>query len=511
MSSTLIVTAGASAAMTSVGSVGAAALLGPLGLGIVLGTVAISFFAGADSGRTERFQPDVNIIQQQEEIRRAQELQQHQLWTYARLELHNQASEIKTIHDRKLIENAIDLLQDSYMLAIKEGNSSLADHIIEEMRGKILSVQMNERMLESRRDKIMKAIEELEAKAPEGFSHELADMKRNIPVSWHSLAELSEKIGAVSESLQVILGDVSMANALSLNDLEEETAFIPTLKSPAENCGLNASFVKDICDFGERIAFFDENEAARLEALIIEAEKESSVSRLKAVRDQIKAVYGRLRERAILTEMFRRDLGDFLPPMKKAVGTEELCVQIEDLMTASYITREEFSRIYRAVKEVFSSQIESIVDKLFAEKIGGKLKSMGYSLADEAGNPVDVFPGKVCTLSTPYEGYQMRLKIGRDKSIVTRLVRTVESEEEKAHVSEYQRQKDTETGKKLCADLREFYKSLEDEGIKVHELMRKEPGQEALDIIIAESPTAKAKKSTASLAQTQQKFNARSI
>ncbi len=51
-------------------------------------------------------------------------------------------------------------------------------------------------------------------------------------------------------------------------------------------------------------------------------------------------------------------------------------------------------------------------------------------------------------LSTPYEGYKVRVKVNNNKTVATRLVRVVGSEEDKANISEYQKQKDIDAGMK---------------------------------------------------------------
>ena len=501
MSSTLIA---APVIASTVSTASTAALLGPLGLGLVLGVAAFAFFAGSNSSKqTNNYQS--------EEIRRQQELQRQRIisesWIHASFDLQTQAAEIKDVNDRESLIEFIKTLEDSYTQAMKQDDLSGANKIIEDMRRKILSVKMEEQALENRQAGIIKILDELETKAPEGFTGELEEIRRNISNSWTSLDEQSKKVSALMGKLQIIMGDVSQANSLSLEGLEEEIAFIPPLvkDSPLNNnAELNSELINDICDFGGRIAFFDEAEAERLKPLIIEAKSESSTSRLRAVRDQIKTAYGYLKERSVLTEMFRQNLRDFLPPMKKAAGTEKLCIQIEELMTAPFITRDEFNRIYKSVNDVFSTQTENIIDKLFAEKVSSKLSELGYSLIDENGKPVEIPSGRICTLSTPYEGYQMRLKVGNN-TIATRLVRVAASEDEKLNISEYQKQKDIEVGKKLCGDLDKFYKSLEDDGIMIHEVMRKEPGQEALDVIVDTSAVKTRKRAAV---HEQQKLNA---
>lgn len=173
MSSTLIVTAGASAAMTSAGT---AALLGPLGLGIVLGVAAISFFTGSNSKRADNIHSSIDMnltLQQQEDRRMERELQRQQMisdsWVHFRIELQNQASEIKSVYDREVIKNSVDTLEDSYLSAMNNGDSLTANNLIEGMRRKILSVKMEEHVLESRQDGMIKFVEELKGKVPEGF------------------------------------------------------------------------------------------------------------------------------------------------------------------------------------------------------------------------------------------------------------------------------------------------------------------------------------------------------
>ena len=289
---------------------------------------------------------------------------------------------------------------------------------------------------------------------------------------------------------QKLASEAAQANALSLDGLVEEIAFIPpVVDENAEEAegALKASMIQDICDFGSRVAFFNENEADRLKPLVIEAKHGADSARLKLIRSQIKTTYGRLREQAVLTDMFKQDIRDFLPPMRKAKDMEKLCLRMEDLLTAPVITREEYNDIYKAVKGVFEEQMETITDALFAEMIEKKLTGMGYELMDEQGAPATLEAGEMRLLSTPYDGYKVRVKVNKNNTIATRLVRVVGSEEEKASVSEYQRQQDVETGKKWCHDLDKFYKAMEDEGLPMKTIMRKEPEEEPLDIIVDKS------------------------
>ncbi len=255
-----------------------------------------------------------------------------------------------------------------------------------------------------------------------------------------------------------------------------------------------------------RLSFFRQEETDKAKPLIIEAKEGAGTLRLKAIRDQIKTTYGALREREALTRMFRQDLQEFSAAMKQAQGTEELCATIEELMKAEYISREDYSKVYTSVRRVFQSQAESIIDTVFTSRIESELAEMGYQLLDEEGNPVKLSQGKIHTLDTPYDDYQLRVRVGEDKSITTRLVRTVGSEAEKSSVSEYQRQKDIETGRKLCSDLDRIHSNLRNDGLILHEVMRKEPDEEDIDVAVDKSkPTRPPRGTTSKQSAPQQR------
>ena len=305
-----------------------------------------------------------------------------------------------------------------------------------------------------------------------------------------SLEEQNKKIRALTDKAQRLAGEISIANSISIDDLvEEKFVILPVAVVDKEEKEANEkiSLLQDISDFGGRVAFFSEYEAEKLKPLISEAKNNIGISRLKLIRTQVKTKYNRLREQAILTDTFKQSLNDFLSSIRRARNTEHLCTRIESLLRADVISRDDYDEIYKAVKIILSEQSKTIEDAFFTEKIASTLNEMGYNLVDENGNPAELTPNTMRMIKTPYDGYAVRVKVGHDNSVVTRLVRVVSSEEEKSATSEYQPQKDIEIGQKWCKDLKKFYQALEDDGLPMKDVMRKEPEEEALDVIIDKS------------------------
>lgn len=112
-------------------------------------------------------------------------------------------------------------------------------------------------------------------------------------------------------------------------------------------------------------------------------------------------------------------------------------------------------------------------------------------------------------LSTPFEGYRVRIKVNKNNTVVTRLIRVVGSVEEKTSVSEYQRQRDVETGKKWRHDLDKFYKTLQEEGLSINTIMQKNPEEEQLDIIVDKS--VQKRQRTTLIEQQQEQKQERSV
>ena len=492
---------------TVVIATGAAVSMGPVGLGLLAGAAIIAFLASKsgskDIGSSETMSRAGCIAKEEAE------LTIREAWRQTQQELKAEASGIISTSEHGKIIEAVNEAEARYKKAITDGDSASAMQIISNIREKMFSIHADEMMLKDKQNRLLAMIADIETKAPAGFRTELEALRKNLPPDNVPVDEKSRSLNALTQRLRKVIYDISAISRISIENLEEDKVFFPPVHeeihdNPSE--AVNAKLLDDICDFGLRIAFFSKDEAEVAKSLILEA-KEGAVStfRLKAIRDQIKTTYGYLRERSVLTSMFQQDCQEFLSVMRKAKGTEELCSKINLLLQEKYISREDYNEIYKATRAVLEKQSEAIIDTIFMSKVETELEEMGYQLFDEEGNPVQITKRQIYTLDTPYEGYMLRVRVGDNHTVATRLVRVVGSDEEKLSVSEYQRQKDIETGRKLCGDLEKFYDSLKSQGISVNDIVRKEPEQEAIDVVVGKkSATHRKKRKFSDRAKPQQ-------
>lgn len=502
MSSTVIITAGTLASMGSAGAGTAASLgvaglgLGPVGLGLIAGAALIAFLSSSSSSAGKN-KVSSSVAVSSEETKRAV----NDAWTQTKKELITEAAGIVSTYERERVIASIGESEAQYKTALANGDASSAGHIVNSLREKMFSLHADELILKDKQNNLLRMLCEMKAKAPEGYLPELEVLSKDIPADNLSLGEQSRRLNTLAERLSSVMHTISAASQISLDGLVEDRVFLPPVhkeSSPNTSELQNAKLLEDICDFGTRLSFFGQDEADKFRDLILEAKDGAGTFRLKAIRDQIKTTYGYLRERAALTGMFRQDCQEFLEAMRNAAGTENLCARIEALLQSEYISREEYNEVYKSVRTVFQAQAGKIIETLFISTVEAELEDMGYQLLDEKGNPVKLAQGKIHTLDTPYDGYKLRVKVGEDHTVATRLVRAVGSEAEKSSVSEYQKQKDTETGRKLCSDLNRIYATLRKDGLMINEVMRKEPGQETVDVVIDKSIASRKRKRKAS-------------
>ena len=336
----------------------------------------------------------------------------------------------------------------------------------------------------------------LSGKMPQGFTPEWNDIQNELQkVKSLALHDKIKTLTALLGRTRTFAEKAAYAANISLTGLVEEKYKIPVRVISLENKSnvkseKIESLIADIVDFGTRVAFFDEDEAQRLRPLIDEVASQKTHAdefRLSAIRQEVKMCYGKLKERKVLTEVFKEELHDMLPLMKLAQGTnaKNLLVRMEDLLTARDVSRDEFTSLYEDVKILLAEQMESIIDETVTKQVGEALNEMGYTLVGEDGEDL---PGlsaqQVNFIESPYEGYQVKVKVDNGGRLSTRLVRVADSEEEKDSSGEYQRQKDIEVGKKWCKDIEKVHEKMKDEGFEFKTTFRKEPEEQPIDVVV---------------------------
>ena len=503
---------------TDIGEVGsgwAGVLLLGAGAAAGIGFIALAVGAGwaarqgvryaADGYRRARTRGERRAQENQERLRQREEETNRRLadcaWAQACQGLQAEIDGVRTALEREALTSSLKAMEAPFRAALKREDGAAAEMAVNGMRLRIAKVRVDEQVLASQRMDLLRVLSRLERDAPAGFRAELEALRKDGEAPGCSFIEdKTQRVRELLARAHHLAGEVAQANAISLEGLEEERLFIPPIRSAhpsqpmrsvqsgqaqsAQDPALVAGLVSDICDFGARVAFFSQGEAEALKPLVLEAKKGAPTARLRLIRDQVKTTYGRLRERAVRTDLFKHDLQDFLPPLRRAQGetARKLCARMEDLLEAPVISSDEYKYIYKAVRVTMEEQMEAIADAMLAERVSATLEEMGYSLLDEDG--AELTPGKMRTLATPYDGYRVQLKVTEAGDVATRFVRVVGSEEERAHLSEYQRQKDMEANKKWCRDLERFYAALEEAGLPMESAFRKEPGEEDLVLLV---------------------------
>ena len=480
----------------SVGEVDGAGIIGGIiGIGlfgavVVAGAVVMGGVAVAAKG--------VSLAKQAaDRRRREQEEQQRRILLNAAEalsgELSSQIGQLNDAERKRSLEAALKQTLTSCRSEIQRGNTSIED-AFRKIRLKLLDSKLEEEMAASLASDFESIASRVEENLLEGFRSEwegvLSSAKKILSLP---LDQRPRALRSLITEATAFIGQMGKVKGISLDHLSEDVFVIPftsKISGTHEQGEVIKSAREDIADFAARSAYFDRDEAEFLKPLLEEAISCENAFRLGLIRDQVKKTYGSLKERKLLTELFKQELRELLPVMRRLKNAQSLIVRMEELLVARSINREDFSTVYRKAKAILTTQIESLIDDTVARKVENVLSEMGYTLilenkTEPHDSAAELRPGEFYHLESPYEGYRVRVRVDGGK-VSTRLVRVVGSEEEAKSQNEYQRQKDEETGKKWCRDLEEIYGSLENEGIFIEQIHRKEPGEELLDVVVDE-------------------------
>ncbi len=390
--------------------------------------------------------------------------------------------------ERNVLQSQLNALSSRFRADIEGGREDVPEAEFREIRQRILSIQMDEKlacMLDEELGKIESVLSGEGGEMPAGFRSEWDEIRgERQKTKALALQERIKSLTALLDRARTFAEKAAVAANISLAGLVEEKYTLPARIPTPEGAKL-ASLLSDILDFGARVAFYDDGEARKIRPLLDEAasdETRADEYRLAAIREEVRMRYGKLKERTVQTETFKEELRDMLPLVRRARGAEALIVRMEELLTAREISHAVYTPLYRDVKAFLAEQLEGIVDDVLAEKVGATLEEMGYSLVGGEGD--DLSAGEVNFVQSPYDGYRVKVKVDEGGMLSTRLVRVVESEDEKNATSEYQRQKDIEVGRKWCRDLDAFHEKMKSAGVEFETALRKEPEELPLDVVV---------------------------
>jgi hypothetical protein len=260
--------------------------------------------------------------------------------------------------------------------------------------------------------------------------------------------------------------------------------------------------IRDIRDTADRIARMDPWESEKLSPLLEGLTADTPFpERLNLLRRQLRTLYGQLRERVVLTTLFREKLEELyalvqaaqVPGKDFAGEAAGLARRCETLCGGKYIDRSPFMALYEDICRFAFSRGEEIADALFAQKVGDVMDELGYELLtdapEEEAEATDeivptLIPDRVQYLESPYEGYRVMIRTGERGEVSVRLVRAVADEKEKEATSEYQRRKDVETGQKWCHDVDGFLDRMREGGLPLDVTLRREPEESEVLVVV---------------------------
>lgn len=225
---------------------------------------------------------------------------------------------------------------------------------------------------------------------------------------------------------------------------------------------------------------YDEAAYRELAPLASGARGEALPQRLVMIRDTVKVRYGRLKEAAAATAVYRGYLTGIVARLRALDGTDGLLERAELLVAQPVIAKDEYNRFAREAADHIAALRE---EELLLADMRERLIGLGYQVTDdEAGG---LAHGRPVFFDTRWDEYKVLVRLGEGSELATRLVRVVGSEKERAEITSYQRQRDKEVAKNWCHDFDSFITGLEGKGYAFKSIMRMEPDEEDVVCIVA--------------------------
>ncbi|MBN2825289.1 MAG: hypothetical protein JXQ76_08200, partial [Campylobacterales bacterium] len=339
--------------------------------------------------------------------------------------------------------------------------------------------ELESETLEEMNKKIERITQEFEAVEKDEALHEKADkmseIKQNLTgefASWEDKYSLVSQYQATLDSYKKELKALAVQKGIEklIEGIEEEEAAIltPTQKLMAA-----------INEFKEKIKKYDStyNRFADIAT--------QSKEKLQMVLDSIKLDYGKAKEAAIWSAIYKEDLAK-LARLELGDGMHN---KITTLQNQDSITKEAFKSIADEINQIILEKQERAI---LIEALKENLNGMGYSVVNENESLAKLENGEIVYVDTEDEEYKIMLKLNpQTMDITTRIVRVVATSEEKENVSSYQKEKDLEASKKWCSSYDKLTHLLKINGIEINTTLRIEPEYDDMTYIVDSSLASK--------------------
>ncbi|MEA2027815.1 MAG: hypothetical protein U9N49_02415 [Campylobacterota bacterium] len=212
-----------------------------------------------------------------------------------------------------------------------------------------------------------------------------------------------------------------------------------------------------------------------------------SKDKLKMVLESIKLDYGKAKEIAIWSDIYREDLAK----LAKLELTDEVEGKITALQKQERISKEAFQSIADEINEIMIKRQERAI---LLERLKESLDGMGYSVIEEEGTMSKLENGEIIYLDSDDDNYKIMLKLSDEMKMTTRVVRMVATQEEKDNVTSYQRLEDIQAAHRWCSSYDRLTNLLRANGIEVDTTLRIEPEDDTVLYMVDESRAPKAQK-----------------
>lgn len=330
-------------------------------------------------------------------------------------------------------------------------------------------IKLDEKLCKERLSELRARIAKLQESSAHPYAErlqKLAQETEQLSRSKDTATERLFKMQGLLDSLAQMERFAAVAGDVNIEGLtEKRIRHEPNLNDKQARLEL---VVQEIRDFADRIARQDIHEGEKLLPIIDSLSTDTPFpERLEALKSRLRSEWGELRQKALLAEFFREKLNTLLPALKATPKGASLRQRAEVLMGGKYIDRPTFTLLYEDIAKFLWENREAVSDSLFAHRAGEILEEMGYELlTDEETAEQNLASGEVHYLDTPYDGYQVMMRVDSANGLTTRLVRTEKHND---------RQKDIETGKKWCRDFDTFAAQMRESGTPIDVAVRREP------------------------------------